>query len=237
MKNNFIHKVVLAAVLGVVSVSAMEQRDCGGDYRYQGQAPVGARHNDVERAGVLLCKDFGHDDQVPNDRYAIILGHDKNLNVWLPSAGKVEKTHIYTTDTAKAELCEETGGLIDYTSRQIMDLPYVYSGSKQLFFLINPRDPNISVRAITNSCISAQSNPNLAACYKEIDEATAVSVVELLDVAQQINNGTLGRQNSYTLHKRTQRSAIEIDGFYMRIFSNRLNETKVIFNQMFGHQF
>jgi len=229
---------LIISALSILSTQASQQRDCSGDYRYPNQAPQGLKHNDVVRAGVVLCRDFGTDGRVTNDRYSIILGHDKNLNVWIPQAGKVEATHRYTTETAASELSEETGGLIKYTPSQIKDLPYVYAGSKQLFFLFNPSDSNISVTNITNSCQKAQTS-NLPSSYKEIDEATAVSVPELLEVARQINNGTLGRQNSYTLHKRTQVDgngqpvAIEIDGFYMRIFATRYNEVRTMFNTLF----
>lgn len=235
-------KLVSIAIMSILTISSgltmqsQKQLSCGGDYKLPNGQIFGQSHNDIERAGVVLCKDYGRDDTVPNDRFSIILGRDKNLNIWLPQAGKVEQRHKYTSETASAELEEETGGLIKYKPRDISGLPYVYSEGKQLYFLINSNDSNISVRSITNSTQAAQNSP-LPRSYKEIDQASAVSVVELLNVALQIKNGTLGRLNKYQLKTRTHGKIIEIDGFYMRIFANKYDEVRKIFSHIFNHQF
>ncbi len=218
------------------SMQGAPQLSCNGDYKLPGQRPQGHQHTDVERTGVMICKDYGQDDKIVNDRYAVILGHDKNLDVFMPQAGKVEQSDQYTSEAAARELEEETGGLIQLSSKTVSTLPYIYAGKKQLFFL---RDDNASVRSVTNSCELAIKNPKLPSCYKEIDKATAVSVVELMRVAQGIDNGTIPQSKTYTLVSRSQGKQITIDGFYMQMFGHphdhsRYQNARAMFNALFG---
>lgn len=222
----------LVALLAMNAAGASEKRDCGGDFKLPSQAAQGQAHSDVERAGVILCKNYGKDEKIANDRYAILLGHDRKQNFWNFQAGKVEKQHKYTTDTASAELREETGGLVQYSAAAIRNMPFIYSGQKQLFFLFNPADKNISVRAIRRACKVAVSNKKLPHCMREVDDAADISVIELLRVAKLIKDKHLGHQKTYSLLTRHSQ-AIQIDGFYMRIIANRYDEARQIFNQLF----
>jgi 8-oxo-dGTP pyrophosphatase MutT (NUDIX family) len=236
--------ILLTALIGITLLSiqtfaSQNYLSCGGDYKLPGQFSSGQNHNDVERAGGALLKDYGIDDRILHDRYAIFLGHDKNLGTWLPQAGKVENNDQYTTQTASREIEEETGGLIKYSSKQLQNFPYIYAGQKQLFLIYDPGNSNLSVNKITQACKNAQNSNLLPTSYQEIDEVCAVSLLELMKVAKQINQGTLGRQATYTLEKRSQRDqsqnpvTIQIDGYYMRMFATRYNEVCQIFNQTF----
>lgn len=231
---NFI--IALTIIVGFIApAEAQKKLSCGGDYRLKDQVNQGYPHHDIERAGVILCKDYKHDDRTTHDRYAIILGHDRNLNVWSFQAGKVEPNHTFTYETAAAELFEETGGEVDYSPLFISKLPYIYASQKQLFFL---RDDQQSVRQIKQSCLIAVNNPFLFSSQREVDNIVAVSVKDLLELAYHIHhpvNGkpALGKRSRYKLKSRSARKTIEIDGYYMRMLANRYEESRQIFNQIF----
>jgi|GEM_PF-4771277 len=232
MKISFIY-TALAVCLSISAVQATEQRDCPGDFRLSNQKAQGQAHKDVGRAGVILCKDYGQDSLYGNDRYAIILGHDHRQKLWNFQAGKIEKGHKYTTDTAAAELEEETGGLVKYNAGALRKLPFVCSGKKQLFFLSNPNDQNIGVHAIRDACRAAVKNHKLDRSYREVDNAVDVSVLELLSVAKMIKDKRLGKQKTYTLQTR-HGQPIEISGTYMRVLAYRYDHVRAIFNQIFN---
>lgn len=239
-KNSLFLLTVLGSfiLLNVKAIEYSNHLSCNGDYRLPDAVPEGTAHMDIERAGVALLKDYGTDDQTPNDRYAIILGNDKNLSCYLPQSGKKEKADQYSSQTAARELKEETGGLLKYSSADIAKLPYIYAGRKQLFFLLNPIDQNISVSKIDASCRKAQTNKKLNGSYKEIDGAIAVSIVDLMDLAQKIDNGSIQQSKTYTLKTRSKRKQIQIEGSYMQMFGHprdhsRYDNAKKIFNACF----
>lgn len=225
--------VTLAIFSNLAPVYASKDLSCGGDFRYTGGQPQGQKHTDVRRAGVVLCKDYGKDKKHQNDRYAILLGHDRHLKLWNFQAGGVENQHNYTTETASAELCEETGGLLKYTGGDIYKLPYICSRHKQLFFLFNSADKNIGVRALNKSCQAAVANIKLPSCYREVDQVTDVSVVEFLRVAKLIKTKQLPQKGNYDLYDRNG-NKLRISGGYMRTMADRYDQICVIFNQTFG---
>ncbi|WP_010301427.1 NUDIX domain-containing protein [Candidatus Odyssella thessalonicensis] len=232
--------LIFLASLATSMCTAMQvtSLSCNGDYKLPGQKPQGVAHHDIKRVGVLLVKDYGQDDKQTNDRYSIILGHDKNLSVYLPQAGKVEAQDKYSSETAARELEEETGGLIKYTAGQVSKLPYLYAGSKQLFILLDPTNTNISVNAISKACKGTQTR-NLPQAFKEIDSTNAVSLIDFMKLAEQIDNGTVPVGKKYTLKTRSGRHNIQVEGFYMQVFGHprdrgRYQRARLMFNSLLG---
>jgi hypothetical protein len=203
---------------------------CGGDYKLGINAlAVGQRHDDVERSGVILLKDYGYDEPgKPGSRYAVILGHDANLDFWNFQAGKCEKSHKYTTETAKDELYEETGGAVKMTAKELSHQPYIYSAQKQLFFV---RNDQLSVNNIKQACLKARSNFKLPHSQREVDNVAAVSLPDLLKVAENIRQQNI-RQSRYTLYSRIEGYRLDMEGYYMRMIANRLPEVRQIFNSL-----
>lgn len=224
-------KIYLLVILVLSTVNAFAILTVNGDYKLEvnGRAE-GIPHADVERAGVVLVKDFGEDEpNKPGSRYAIILGHDGNWDFWNFQAGKCEKWHKFTSKTASEELKEETAGAILLTSQEIAKQPYIYSAQKQLFFV---RKDDADVNKIKKACIDARNDPTLPKSWREIDDIDTISVSDLIQAASTINNQNL-HQKQYDVPSRTTGKIIKIDGFYMRMIANKLPETIKILNNLF----
>jgi 8-oxo-dGTP pyrophosphatase MutT (NUDIX family) len=206
------------------------QLECSGDYRLvQGAKHKGSAHQNVERAGVILLKDYGQDiGGKPNSRYAAIIGQERNdpskVNFF---AGKCDKGERFTTVTASRELREETGGSVKIAPGQLRNQPYIYHGKKQMFFW---RDDSLSVRAITEACRIACENPDLPHDQREVVGAFAIPVPELLSVAANIQ--PKNSDPSYPLITRSGHD-VQIDGYYMRMISYNHKTMKTILENMF----
>ncbi|MGI4851126.1 MAG: hypothetical protein ACRYGR_04230 [Janthinobacterium lividum] len=227
---NFKSFLVLTSIFCLNICAASHQLTCDFDYKVTpNNKSAYNQHTDVERAGVVLCKDYRQDEPgKPNSRYAVILGHDRNTNTWSFQAGKCEAHHKYTSDVARDELYEETGTNIKLNSKQISQSPYIYHGKKQLFFV---RYDQASVRDIKKSCLQTIQNPTLSKSFKEIDDVVAVSLIDLIQLGHNIKTNNI-KQNTYTLRSKSQNRPIEIEGYYMRMIAYRIDEVKQIFNHL-----
>ena len=228
---NFKNFLVLTSIFCLNICAASHHLSCDMDYKITpNNKSAPNRHTDVERAGIVLVKDYGNDEpNKPNSRYAVILGHDRNTNSWNFQAGKCESHHKYTSEVARDELYEETGTNIKLNAKQISQAPYIYHAQKQLFFI---RHDQASVNAIKTSCLQAIQNPALSPSFKEIDDVMAVSLIDLIQLASDIKTNNI-KQKTYTLRSKTQNRPIEIEGYYMRMIAYKVNEVKQIFNHLF----
>ena len=224
-------KAYLLAILILCTPNVYAAYSIGGDYKLEinGKAE-GNPHDDVERAGVVIVKDFGQDEpNKPGSRYSVIVGHDGNFDFWNFQAGKCEKWHKFTSKTASEELKEETAGTIQMSAQEIAKQPYIYSAKKQLFFV---RKDDADVETIKSACITARSNPELPRSWKEIDDVDAISLSDLIQAATDINNREL-YQDQYDVPSRTTGRTLKIDGYYMRMIANKLPEIIKILNNLF----
>lgn len=220
----------------LVQVCEAKRLSCSGDYKLTvaGQAQ-GVPHQDIERAGVILVKDYGRDvPGKPNSRYAVILGHTRgSTNHYNFPAGQCDRSDRSSTVTASRELKEETGCAVKISPHHLSKQPYIYSALKQLFFV---RDDRLSVSHITKSCQSACKNKRLPRCYREVDHAVCVPLSELLKLAARIRQQNL-HPTQYVVQSRTSNKLVRIDGYYMRMIANRLPEVRLILNHLLpgGH--
>ena len=224
-------KIYLLIILTSCASNTYAVYYIGGDYKLEiNGKSEGNPHDDVERAGVIIVKDFGQDElNKPGSRYGVIVGHDGNFDFWNFQAGKCEKWHKFTSKTASEELKEETAGTILISPQEIAKQPYIYSAKKQLFFV---RKDDTEIETIKSACIAARSNPQLPRSWQEIDDVDTISLPDLIQVASEIQNQHL-YQAQYDVPSRTTNRTLKIDGYYMRMITNKLPETVKILNNLF----
>lgn len=221
-------------------------------YSYKSYHTVyGSEHTDIERAGVMLLKDYGSDLMEKDDRYAVLLGYCKDLKKLSPYAGGVSKKDKYSSECAARELKEETGGYININPKYVAALPYICSDRKQLFF---HRDDSLSERKISKACQRAQES-SLPWAYKEMSGCFAVSVKEFLRLASTIdsgrsravvpsnsmNNSLKRKEIRYALTTRDGKQ-LSIVSPYMNMFGNIYNHSlyanaKLMFEDIFRVSF
>lgn len=175
-----------------------------------GETNLTCQYGRVERAGVIIVKDYGSATAQHNLRIAALVGADagrtKLINgTSLPYvnffAGGCEVNDKYTTVTAIEELYEETGKGIDLPSSALQRgvdanyFGYAYSGDfaqtntrnksyNQLFFY---RKDDASITAIEAAMAIAAANPALSHRFKETNRAFAIPLQDILDRARNLH--------------------------------------------------
>ena len=161
------------------------------------------------------------------DNYGIIIGHDKNIDRWMiGQAGKIDPGQTIEVAAAR-ELFEETGCYMKVNPEEITKMPFITTHDKKLFFM-KSNDLRLT-KNIDKSVKTAQNNPKLSSCCKEIDTVEVVKLSTLLELAQQIESKSLDQsqfeKSHFSTHcdyyvTTTTGCKILLDGYYMRMFGN-----------------
>ena len=187
-------------------------------------------NSNISRAGVGIIVPLSKDAICSLNNYGIIVGHDKNLNLWMiGQAGKIDAGETIEVAAAR-ELFEETGCYMKISPEEIKKMSSIMTDDKKLFLM---KRNNLSLaQQIHESVQNAQNNKKLSPCCKEIDSIEVVALSTLLDLAKQIESNSLhssqikkgffpGLDNYYITT--TSGRKILLDGFYMRMFANTKN--------------
>lgn len=136
----------------------------------------------VERAGTLFVT---HSKGKP----CILLGHDRNVNKYMPSSGGVEhaKGDADFYDTLRRETLEETGGCIDHNVARLRrgQLPLIFSRRHNILLGVM-NDNSITTARLNASVAAAIADPTKPGDWKEVDHFCAFSLDNFLPIAKRI---------------------------------------------------
>lgn len=184
----------------------------------------GIIHNDIGRAGVILVVPLNNGKSDPFEKYGIIVGYDKNIDSWMVGqAGRCDNSDTATHQTASRELEEETGGYFKMNAEKISTLPYLSAGQKQMY--IYKSDDKTLASKIKSAVKKIQFNKDIDESYKEINDVEVVSLKEMFQLADAIDQCeiTRGKYLVTTVSKKQ----IVLNTLYSQIFAHPCDHTRL----------
>lgn len=137
----------------------------------------------VERAGTLLIS-------YSRGKPCIILGHDRNLDKYMPSSGSIDLAKdVDFYQTLQRETLEETGGGINHRIADLRKgkLPLIFSKTHKI--LLGVMNDNAQTTLQLNNYVTAAINdPTKSGCWKEIDHFKAFPIDNFFMIAEQVQS-------------------------------------------------
>ncbi|MBI2345092.1 hypothetical protein HYV10_03405 [Candidatus Dependentiae bacterium] len=197
---------------------------CSATYKFPDGTKYGVAHHDVDRAGVILVVPTGIQSRKQFEKYGVIVGHDKNLKSWMiGQAGKMDSCDCSSAVTASRELLEETGGFFKMSAANIAKLPYIYAGNKQMFLYLSKDLRLLSL--IKDAVKKVQGNMHIDKSYQEIDDVEVVTLKNLLDLANKIDQGLIQKGQYYVTTVSGKK--IQLDTWYTQIFAHSYDHDRL----------